>query len=249
MIELGKRRFRPHLWPTLMTLFGLAVLLALGTWQVQRLHWKQALIAKLEARAGEAPMSLPAAIVDPEALEFRPLRLDGRFRHEREMYLVARTHEGRVGLHVVTPFVLDGGRTILVDRGWVPPARKAPESRAAGQLEGPLTVLSTFRRGGWSGYRFLRPENQPDENAWLWMDLPAMAAYAGLPRTVTELYAVAGPAAVPGGYPIGMGAEVKLRDAHLQYAITWYALAFALLTIYLLHQSLPEDTPSDDECL
>ncbi len=240
MIALGKRRLRPRLWPTLIAASGLVVLLALGTWQVERLYWKQALIAELAARASETPMPLPAAIVDPAALEFRPVKLSGRFRHERELYLEARPYKGRVGLHVVTPLVLDDGRAVLVDRGWVPPERKAPQTRRAGQVEGPLTVLGQMRRGGWTGLRLVRPDNRPADNAWLWMDLPAMAAAAGVPRTITDLYVVAAPAANPGGLPIGGAAKVKPRNEHLQYAITWYALALALLVIYLLHQSRPE---------
>ena len=95
MIALGNRRLRPQFWPTLIALCGLAVLLALGTWQVQRLYWKNALIAKLETRTSAAPAPLPAEIVDPEALEFRPVRLAGRFRHEREIYLLGRVPRGR----------------------------------------------------------------------------------------------------------------------------------------------------------
>ena len=246
MIALGNRRLRPRLWPTLIALCGLALLLALGTWQVQRLHWKNALIVKLEARTSAAPMPLPAEIVDPEALEFRPVRLAGRFRHEREIYLLGRVHRGRVGVHVVTPLVLDDGRAVLVDRGWVPSTRKLPETRAEGQVAGPVTVLGHLRRGGWNGYQFLRPDNQPGENAWLWPDLPAMAAFAGLPRSVTELYVVAGPAANPGGLPIGREVKVKLRNDHLQYAIIWYALALALLVVYVLQQSQPEDAGETD---
>ena len=73
-----------------------------------------------------------------------------------------------------------------------------------------------------------------------------MAAFAGLPRSVTELYAVAGPAANPGGLPIGRAVAVKLRNDHLQYAIIWYVLALALLVIYLLQQSQPEDAGETD---
>ena len=246
MIALGNRRLRPRLWPTLIALCGLAALLALGTWQVQRLYWKNALIAKLETRTSAAPMPLPAEIADPEALEFRLVRLTGRFRHEREIYLLGRVHRGRVGVHVVTPLVLDDGRAVLVDRGWVPSERRLPETRAEGQVAGPVTVLAHLRRGGWNSYQFLRPENRPEKNAWLWPDLLAMAAFAGLPRSVTELYAVAGPAANPGGLPIGGAVKVKLRNDHLQYAIIWYALALALLVIYLLQQSQPEDAGEAD---
>ena len=246
MIALRNRRFRPHLWPTLITLFGLAVLLALGTWQVQRLYWKEALIAAREARARKAPIALPAEIAAPGALEFRPVRLDGRFRHDRELYLAARVRRGRTGLHVITPLVLDDGRAVLVDRGWVPPGRKAPATRAEGQIKGPVSVLGHLRPGGWNGAELFRPDNRRDRNAWLWMDLPAMAAAAGVERTVTEIYAVAGSTANPGGLPIGREFEAKLRNNHLQYAAIWYTLALALMVIYFLHQSQAVDEPSDD---
>ena len=246
MIVLGNRRLKPRLWPTLIALCGLAVLLALGTWQVQRLHWKNALIAKLETRTSAAPMPLPAEIVDPEALEFRPLRLQGRFLHDRELYLEARSHRGQAGLHVITPLLLDDGRALLVDRGWVPLARRAPGTRRAGQLAGPVTVAGQARIGGWTGYGFLRPENDPEANVWLWMELPRMAQSAGLREPVTGLYLVAGPAANPGGLPIGRAAEVSLPNDHLQYAVTWYALALVLLVVYLLQQSRPGDAGENE---
>lgn len=246
MIALGNRRLRPHLWPTLMTLLGLAVLLALGTWQLERLESKRALIAELKARAQDPPMALPARILDAEALEFRPLRLQGRFLHDRELYLEARSHRGQAGLHVITPLLLDDGRALLVDRGWVPLARRAPGTRRAGQLAGPVTVAGQARIGGWTGYGFLRPENDPEANVWLWMELPRMAQSAGLREPVTGLYLVAGPAANPGGLPIGRAAEVSLPNDHLQYAITWYALALVLLVVYLLQQSRPGDAGENE---
>lgn len=237
MIALGRRRFRPRLWPTLVTLAALAGLVALGTWQVQRLHWKEALIAELDARMRAPPAALPAEIADPAALEYRPVRLVGRFLHGKELYLGARAREGRVGFHVVTPMELEDGRVVLVDRGWVPPERKAPATRTEGQVAGRVTLVGLPRRGGWKGLDLFRPDNQPERNLWLWMDLPAMAARAGLSGVVTELYVEAGPAPNPGGLPIGGQMRVELRNDHLQYAMTWYALAVALLVIYVLHQS------------
>ena len=246
MNVLGGRRFQPHLWPSLFSLVGIAVLIWLGTWQVQRLHWKEALIADLQARTSEAPMALPKSIVDPVALEFRPVRLTGRFLHDKEMYLTGRTYKRTVGLHVITPMALDDGRTVLVDRGWVPPQRKAPDTRAAGQVEGEITLVGPLRRGGWRGLDLFRPENQPEDNLWVWLDLPAMAAHADLAGAVTEIYVAAGPADTPGGVPIGGQTPVTLRNDHLQYALTWYALAVALLVIYILHQSRPiEDRDAD----
>ena len=126
-----------------------------------------------------------------------------------------------------------------IDRGWVPPKRKDPATRAASQFEGDIFVEGVIRRGGWGGSALFRPENQPDDNLWLWMDLAAMAAHAGLERAVTQVYMASGPAPNPGGYPIGGQARLALDNNHLQYAITWYTLAGVLLVIYFLHQSRP----------
>jgi len=234
-------RFRPRLWPTLTALAAVAVLAGLGTWQLQRMAWKETLIATIEARAAQLPIALPAVIADPAALEFVPVHLRGRFLHDSELYLGARMHNGMAGVHVITPFVLDDGRTLLVDRGWVPGAQRAPETRAAGQVAGVVTVDGQIRTGGWKGYDLFRPANQPAERTWLWMELPAMAARAGLDAPVTSVYVVAGPAENPGGVPIGGVGRPELRNDHFGYAMTWYALAAALLVVYAVHQGRPRD--------
>lgn len=230
----GRRRFRPGLWATVCTVLALAVLLGLGTWQVERLAWKEAMIAERQGRSTAAPMALPAEIAEAVALEFRPVRVTGRFLHDRELYLASRSYKRQVGLHVVTPMVLDDGRGLLVDRGWVPMDRRDPETRTAGQLGGTVTLEGLLRSGGWKGSAMFRPDNDPDENVWLWPDLPAMAAAARLEAPVTALYLEASPAENPGGLPRGGQTPINLRNDHLQYAITWYALAVVLLVIYVI---------------
>lgn len=238
-MTLFGRRFRPRLGPSLAALLGVLVLLGLGTWQLHRLEWKAAMIAEDVAHRAAPPMALPDRIVDPAVLDNRPVRLAGRFLHERELYLGARSYQGEVGFHVVTPFRLNDGRTVLVDRGWVPPARRDPATRAAGQVAGPLEITGLARVGGWRGSAWFRPANEPERNHWLWYDLPAMAARAGLEDPVTAIYVAAAPDPVPGGLPIAVVPEANLRNDHLQYAVTWYALAAALAVIYFLHQSRP----------
>ena len=246
MSATGRRRFRPRLWPSLITATMIATLLAMGTWQLERLEWKRGLIAEMTERIASPARALPPPPVDAAALRYRPIRIQGRFHHGRELYLEARSHQGRAGLHLVTPFALDGGRVVLVDRGWVPPDRRRPETRAEGQIGGPVSLIATLRTGGWKGYDFLRPENDPAGNAWVWMDLPRMAESTGLEGVVSDYYLVAGAAPNPGGLPIGRAPRIDLPDNHLAYALTWYALAFALLVIYLLNQSRPEPTNEED---
>lgn len=248
-ITPGKRRFRPQLWPSLTTALALAVLVAMGGWQLERLEWKRGLIAEMTERMAGPAVALPPAPVDAAALRYRPIRLEGYFRHDRELFLEARSHRGRAGLHLVTPLVLDDGRVVLVDRGWVPPERRRPETRPEGQAAGPVSLTATLRTGGWKGYGFLRPENDPAGNAWVWMDLPRMAesvGLGGLDAVASGYYLVADDAPNPGGLPIGRAPGVELTNNHLGYAITWYALALVLLVIYLLHQSQPKPEDGED---
>jgi surfeit locus 1 family protein len=236
-----RRRFRPRWGPTLAVLPAFLLLVGLGTWQVQRMAWKEALIVELSARLAQPPAQLPATVAGPAAAEFMPVRLRGRFLHDRELYLGARLYKGEAGFNVVTPFVLEDGRTVLVDRGWVPSARKAPATRAAGQIAGTVTIDGLVRRGGWKGSELFRPANQPAENLWLWMDLPGMAAGAGVADAITDVYVTAGAGETPGGLPVGGQMQPQVSNNHLAYALTWYALAVALLVIYAVHQSRPQE--------
>lgn len=233
--------FRPRLGPSIAALSMVLLLVGLGTWQLQRMVWKEALIAELAARDSQPPVFLPRIIADPKALEFTPVRLSGLFLHDRELFLNARVYNGEVGFHIITPFVLADGRTVLVNRGWVPSARRAPETRAAGQIAGVVTVEGRLRVGGWTGYDLFRPANNPEKNDWLWMDLPAMAARAGIDNALPSIYVAAGVGENPGGLPIGGATQVEVRNNHFGYAMTWFALAVALFVIYVVHQGQPQN--------
>jgi surfeit locus 1 family protein len=229
------RGFRPRLWPTLVTLPALAVLIGLGTWQVQRLQWKTELIAQREAALAAPPVALPDDPAGFAALAFRRVEAAGRFLHERELHLQPRVLHGQVGAHVLTPLQLDDGRILLVNRGWVPEAARDPARRPEGQVAGPQTVTGVLRAGFAPGW--FTPENQPAANQWFWIDIPAMARIVGEPLLPAVLDADARP--VPGGLPVGGQTPTEIRNDHLQYAVTWYALAVALLVIYVLFHRQP----------
>ena len=236
----GPRRFRPTFWATVFTIPCLVILLGLGTWQVQRLFWKQGEIAKRIERAEGMPVSLPGSFPEPQALEFTRVRLTGTFHHDEEFYLGARTESGRVGLNVVTPFTLTDGRTILINRGWVPEDLRDPATRAEGQLEGEVTIEALLRTDGWKGFEFAKPPNKPAERFYFWLDLPVMDESTAEP-IITAMYADAVASDIPGGYPIGGQTRIRLKNDHLEYAITWYSFAVILLVIYFLFHYRAEE--------
>jgi surfeit locus 1 family protein len=226
------RRFRPTLWPTVFALLALATLLALGTWQLQRLAWKTALINEIIARQAMAPIPLPTTIEDPAALRFRKVSVHGTFDHSREVHLFAHTKRGNLGYQVITPLKQDDGTWVLINRGWVPDERKDPASRAEGQVTGPVAITGTARPT-WHRHMFL-PDNDTATNHWFFGDIPAMAAHLGL--SVAPVFVEADATANPGGLPIGgQTPTADIANNHLQYALTWYMLAVALAGVYFVY--------------
>ncbi|MFZ5792247.1 MAG: SURF1 family protein [Pseudomonadota bacterium] len=235
------RRFRPKPGATIAAGIAFLILIALGVWQIERLGWKENLIAERHERSTAPAIELPAPGADISQLDFRHARAEGTFDHAQEMYLAARSMNGNPGYHVVTPLDLADGRVLLVDRGWIPIDRKDPARRAEGQVQGPVAVEGLLRLPRPKSW--LEPDNQPAENMWYWMELPAMAAHLGLPaEKLVPVYMEAGPAPNPGGFPIGGQSRTELRNDHLQYAITWFGLAVALAVIWFLyHWKKPEE--------
>jgi len=219
--------------PTIFTAFGLALLLTLGTWQVQRLHWKLGLIAARQAALTATPVPLPRTLDAARPLEFHPVRAVGQFRYDHELYLHATDADGDAGYHVVTPLVLaEGGGTLMVDRGFVPEERKSPATRAAGNPGGTVTVTGLLRLPTGKSSWFV-PDNLPARNEWFTIDLGAMAAAAGV-TGVLPFYVDADRTPNPGGYPVGGQTLIDLPNNHLQYALTWYMLAGSLVIVYVL---------------
>lgn len=226
--------FHPRLGPTLITVPLFAALLALGFWQVERLHEKTGLNAYRAERVSLPPIDLPddpAALskVDASQLDFRRVRVQGSFVHDHELYVYEPSQKGDAGYHVVTPLRRNAGPPLLVDRGWVPPERKAPATRAAGEIAGTVTITGFVRRGQSRGW--LTPDNDPAHDSWFWFDLPAMSKAAGIDPSAS-FYLEADATPNPGGLPVGGQTPIELPSPHLNYAITWFSLAGILAVIY-----------------
>ncbi|MFQ5955824.1 MAG: SURF1 family protein [Kiloniellales bacterium] len=224
--------FRPSFWPTLTSVPALALLLGLGTWQLQRLEWKEALIARLDSRLAAPVMALPARFADLDLLEYRRARVTGRFLHDREMYLLGHSPQGSAGFYVVTPLMRAHGPPVLVNRGWVPPALKDPARRPQSRPSAEVMVEGVIRKPQTAGW--FTPANEPHKNQWFVLVPSEMGRAAGL-KEVAPVYLQATAVEGRAGYPAGLPGQVTLRNPHLQYALTWYALALALVVIYVLY--------------
>ena len=226
--------FRPLLWPTIFTVPAMLLLLALGSWQIQRLYWKRELIEQRQAAVSAAPVGV-RSLEDAKGMEFRHVTDEGVFLHDKEIFLGATSEVGRQGYQILTPLLEPGGRMVFVNRGFIPTELKDPARRAAGQLAGTVRVQGLLRLPPAGRPAWFLPDNRPDLNYWFWVDLPAMSAANKLePDRVASFYIDADASPNPGGWPKGGVTRLALPNDHLQYAITWFSLAVALMVIYFL---------------
>ncbi|MGX1197159.1 SURF1 family protein [Parvibaculum sp. MBR-TMA-1.3b-4.2] len=231
--------FRPLLWPTVLTLVMLPILLGLGTWQVQRLHWKTDLIARMEARMAETPRPLPLrkdwASLDLDNLEYRPFTVTGHFLNDREMrYFTQDRDTSQPGFALITPLKLDSpgdeGAYVLVDRGFVPQALADPAKRPGSEPEGEVTLTGYLRRS--EKRSAFSAADDPQRNIWMVRDIATMAEAAEVSPVAPFLIEADGK--VPDGtWPKPGRTRIDLPNNHLDYALTWYGLAVVLLGIYI----------------
>ena len=228
------RRGKSLLWPAVFAVGGILVLLGLGTWQVERLFWKEGLIAQRQGAVSAPPAVLPDGLAAASGLEYHHVSATGTFLSDRELYLGATDDDGRLGYHVIEPLRLASGVVLLVDRGFVPENLKLPASREAGEPQGEVTITGLLRLAPPEKPHWFLPDNSPARNYWFWVDIPAMSAATGLDR-VLPFYVDADATPNPGGWPKGGVTPLQLPNDHLQYAITWFSLAVALIVIYFLY--------------
>ncbi|KAL9047135.1 MAG: hypothetical protein Q9206_006889, partial [Seirophora lacunosa] len=198
---------------------------ALGTWQVFRLGWKTELIARFEDRLIKSPLSLPPN-VDPEAVkdfDYRKVYTTGHLRHDQEMLIGPRIHDGNDGYLVVTPLERgDHSSTVLINRGWIPKSKKAQVDREEGLPRGRVRVEGLLREP-WKKNLFT-PDNQPQMRQFYFPDVQQMAELTGSDAIWIE--ETMSPDLIQAydreakGIPIGRPAEVNLRNNHTQYIFT-----------------------------
>jgi surfeit locus 1 family protein len=233
-------RRRGFIIPAILTMMGLAALISLGVWQLERKAWKEELIARLEARlaapAGPLPPRLTWDRLNQSESEFRRVTFPAEFLHEHEALVYGsgsalRPDVSGPGYWVFTPARLAGGSVVMVNRGFVPEGRQDSSSRREGQVKGFVDVVGIMR---WPEPRGpFAPADRPDQNIWFVRDHRAIGAAKGL-ESAAPFYIEQETPPAPGGLPRVGKLQVNLPSNHLQYAITWFGLAGALLAVFVV---------------
>ena len=218
-------------------LIALAILISLGTWQVERLYWKEGLLADIAARRNAAPVQLAdieQMLSSGTDIEYRPVTVTGRYVNNKERHFLA-TWRGEAGFYVYTPLELADGRYLFVNRGFVPYENKEPEMRMQGQLTGEQSVTGLARNRLPGKPSWVVPDNDIAKNIFYWKDIDAMASSDGFDVSkVVPFFIDADSTPNPKGFPIGGVTEIDLPNNHLEYAFTWYGLAAVLVVVVAL---------------
>ncbi|MEZ5893898.1 MAG: SURF1 family cytochrome oxidase biogenesis protein [Parvularculaceae bacterium] len=218
-------QFRPVL--SAVSLIAVMILAWLGAWQLQRLEWKTKLITQVEARTHEAPIAFDEAVRRAEAgeyMEYAPVTLTGRMRGESEARVFG-SYEGAAGVYVFTPFETAQGGDIYVNRGF------APQGASYASADDAQTVVGLFRYperpsppASW-----FQPKGKSADGLWFLRDPDAFARNAGVaaPSYYVDAFAAPGQAIPKGGTT-----RLEFRNNHLDYALTWFGLAVALVGVW-----------------
>ena len=198
-----------------------AVLCGLGTWQVRRLHWKNDLLARIEASERAPPVPLGAA-----AEPFAKVVATGRFDHARETLLGVEVRGTTLGAHLLTPLLRAGHPPLLVDRGWVPLERGRPVDRPEDEVSVTGFVREADQR------TWLSPTDDAAGRRFYTFDPAAIGAALGLEEAPAPLGLVAlAPAGAAPSLPEAARSLPRPNNPHLGYAITWYGLAVSLVAV------------------
>ncbi|MBI1868694.1 MAG: SURF1 family protein [Methylocystis sp.] len=235
-------RLRALGWPALCTAAAAVLLVSLGAWQLRRLSWKEALIARLETRARAEPGALPPRSQWPglraDDYEYRHVRAAGRFDLDREALIFSKPPAGggpEPGYLVLTPFVLDDGGVVLVDRGFLPSSKTGTDLRRR-EPAGAVTIAGLLRAP--QARNAFTPADAPEKGVWYTSDPLKIAASLQIADAAPfsiDLDAPAAPTRGADGLPRPSPVDAEISNNHLAYAVTWFGLAVAVAGVFAVY--------------
>ena len=232
-----KIQFKPMLWPSIFSILTFAILISFGTWQVKRLFWKEALIQNYLTQSQSNPITDPAELEKSSINEFKSIGILGRFMHSNEIYITGKTYEGNAGFHVITPFIMENNKIVLINRGWVSESYKNPDKRKFSLTTGLVKLKGIIRYPQKKGY--FVPENDGKNGFWFTIKPIEIFKFLNINDNdfISDYYIDALRVGEKMTLPIGVSGKPKLRNQHLSYAITWYGLALSLLIVYFSYHA------------
>lgn len=218
---------------SVLVLFMLCVFIGLGSWQLQRKAEKEQILQSKENRGSQVTESLPLDLDEYASWRYRQVSIQGSYLDGRQLLLDNQIQQKKVGFNVFSPLQLSDGRVVLVDRGWLPHAEYRDQQPAV-KVGNSLRTIEGYAYTPFSdGLRLGSVDN--DQLSW-----PRMIQYIDY----QQLQDVLGIGLIPvvirlspeasDGYLREWPVVAFGPERHLGYAVQWYALALAMVVIFLI---------------
>ena len=199
-------------------IFFIIVFIALGTWQIIRLNWKNNLILEIENSLKKPPVELTQSNKE----NYLKIITSGRVDYEKQIYLYNLNDTGTPGFEVLNP-ILIGGENYLLNRGWIPFEKKnAPEINIFNQNK----IVGTLKIQGRKN--IFKPDNDINGNYWFSLNREDISKFTGKKFSKYIIY-------LDGNYQFPKPKKItaNISNNHKKYAMTWFSLAISILLLYL----------------
>lgn len=242
-------RLISHRWwkTSLLVIAAVIVMIRLGLWQLDRLDQRRAFNARVEEQLAQSALEISEENLraDLYNMEYREAIVLGEYDHDRQVVLRNQDWQGRLGVHLLTPLIVQGSdRAIMVNRGWIPyedfEAGKLSKFDESGLVEvnGVIRRSQTKPRIGGRADQ-IPAEGEPPLQAWNWINVGGIAGQ--LPYELLPVYLQGSPEPSRDQMPYRTQLELDLSEgSHLGYAFQWFTFALILAIGYPIYVSREE---------
>jgi surfeit locus 1 family protein len=229
-INLCKQQF--ELLPLIFVTISILLLISFGNWQIARLEEKENFIKNIETNIINPAIALENSTINPP--NYSKISISGRFLPKKNAYLYGRrtSYPEKDGYYLLSAFAADNGQTYMVSRGWLPHSIKdeldtSTEITSIESIEG--IVLPGEKKN------FFVPDNDQKNNIWFTLDLEMAAKLLDTTNIYFYVMQINNTSLPKGVIPLTTKHLSKVRNDHLEYAITWYSLAGCLFIMFIIY--------------
>lgn len=231
--EISILSHRFQLLPLIFVIIGFTTLISLGNWQLNRLKEKTKFIQSIEYNIANPAKSIDE--VNSEQPIYSKLAVSGKFLPYKNIFLYGRRSASpeKDGYYLLSAFEATNGKIYLVSRGWIPQSLK----NNLGEFES-KQIFDKFEAIVLPGEtkQFVIPENDKNNKIWFTIDLKMAHQVLGTTEDKYYLMQIQSNTLPEGGKPLSSNHLGKVRNDHLEYAITWYSLAACLLVMFIIYR-------------
>ena len=211
---------------TLVSIIISLICFSLSIWQVKRLKWKEDLISNIEKAYNSDSININMLTGDLRNFKFKNVYLEGIFINEKSMFLGPRVNKDQVGYHLITPFLFNDNRYILVNRGWLKKIIKIKEQKKEYLINGILKESDIKN--------IFTPQNNMEKNLWFYISTKQMSEFSEI-KLVDNIFVDLIGSNPNDRLTIINSSIPKIVNNHLQYVITWAILGLLFLVMNYIY--------------